>query len=287
MKLIIDSGATKTQWTVLSGDEVVRSLFTPGINPYYMDRAQIDLLLQKHLDQPMRALPIHRVFYFGTGCSTAENCQLISGILSRYFEKASISMHHDLTGAAVSLFHERQGIACILGTGSNSCLWDGHSIVENVPSLGYLLGDEGSGTYLGKLMLKSFLSGDAGKSLTEAFYRFTALDFTGILHKIYKDPQANRWIAGLSKFAGQHIHEPFIEKLVKQNFQDFVDRQATKYTNHQHLEISFVGSVAYHFQKQLKEVLDTNRLKFGKVFQAPMEGLIEYYKQPENESSNR
>jgi N-acetylglucosamine kinase-like BadF-type ATPase len=277
MKLIIDSGSTKTQWAVISGHDVIHTLFTPGINPYYMDQSQIDHLLHEHLDQRITQFPVQQIFYFGTGCSTQQNCQLISHILAQYFKEATIEMHHDLTGAALALFQKGKGIACIMGTGSNSCLWDGGKIIENVPSLGYFLGDEGSGTYLGKLMLKSFLSGDADKTLTEKFYHFTGLDFTGILHKIYKDPQANRWIAALSKFASQNIHEPLIQHLVKKNFQDFIDQQAAKYTDYQRLDISFVGSLAFHFQKQLKEVLNENELNFGKVLQAPMEGLIAYY----------
>ena len=277
MKLIIDSGATKTQWTILDGNVVVDTIYTTGINPYYMEGKQIKKLLDEELSRAFLNLPIRQIHFYGTGCSTETNCKKVKDLLTLFFKEAKIDMNHDLTGAAVALLKEERGIACILGTGSNSCLWDGHKIIENVPSLGYLLGDEGSGTYLGKLILKAFLSGDADKTLTEKFYAFAELDFAGILHKIYKESQANRWIAGFSQFASANLNEPFIRELVRQNFEDFLKAQVFKYSGFQELEVSFVGSVAYYFRDILSEVLDDNNVKTGRILQKPMDGLIEYY----------
>ncbi len=277
MKLIIDSGSTKTQWTVLNGKEVVDTLYTVGINPYYMDRDEIKHAFDKELNVDFTRLPVKEIYYFGTGCSTVANCNLVKGILVDTFHTDSISMNHDLTGAAIALLKNEKGIACILGTGSNSCLWDGQKIIESVPSLGYFLGDEGSGTYLGKLILKAFLSGDGDKGLTEKFYAFTGMDFSGILHKIYKDEQSNRWVASLTKFASANIDKPFIRKLVQQNFEDFLKEQVYKYSGLRELPVSFVGSVAYYFRDVLKEVLSEHQIVMGRVLQAPMEGLIEYY----------
>ncbi len=277
MKLIIDSGSTKTQWTVLNGKEVVEMLYTVGINPYYMDSDEIKQVLKKELNTGFTNLPVKEIYYFGTGCSTVANCNLIKSILADTFQTYFISMNHDLTGAAIALLKDEKGIACILGTGSNSCLWDGQKILENVPSLGYLLGDEGSGTYLGKLILKAFLSGEADKGLTEKFYAYTQMNFTEILHKIYKEVQSNRWMASLTKFASAHIDEPFIKALVRQNFEDFLKEQVFKYSGFRELPISFVGSVAYYFQDVLMEVLSGHQITPGRILQTPMKGLIEYY----------
>lgn len=277
MKLIIDSGSTKTQWTVLDGDVVAETFYTDGINPYYMTVGQIKQLLDENLPKTILNSSFGQIYFYGTGCSTEANCTKVKDLLASFFKGAEISMNHDLTGAAVALLKEKKGIACILGTGSNSCLWDGHKIVENVPSLGYLLGDEGSGTYLGKLILKAFLSGEADKRLTDKFYAFVEMDFAGVLHKIYGDPQANRWIAGLSQFASANLNEPFIRNLVRVNFEDFLKAQVFKYSGFQESEISFVGSVAYYFRELLAEVLRDNHLKMGNILQKPMDGLIEYY----------
>jgi len=277
MKLIIESGATKTQWAVLDGKEVVDNFYTPGINPYYLGAEEIHDLVDEAIPDSFADLTVTQIFFYGTGCSTPENCVLVKAVLGNFFKEASISVQHDLDGAALALLKDKKGIACILGTGSNSCLWNGHEIVEKVPSLGYFLGDEGSGTFVGKLLLKAFLSGDVNEELTKKFYTYVGMNFSEILHKIYKDSLANLWVAGLAKFASANIHEPVIQHIVRHNFQEFVSQQLTKYTDYQELEISFVGSVAFYFQDILSEVLAEHHLKMGRVSQAPMEGLIEFH----------
>lgn len=278
MKLIVDTGSTKTEWAVLDGNQVVESFITKGFNPYYTKPEEIGNSIKEALPVSFEPAKINHLYFYGTGCSTKDNCNLVQSILRKFFTNAEISVSHDLKGAAVALLKNNRGIACILGTGSNSCLWDGNEVVENVPSLGYLLGDEGSAVYLGKLLLKTMLGGKADKEITQAFYDYVGMNFTEVLHKIYKDHYANRWIAGLSPFVTEHISHPQIKEIARQNFQDFIENQVSEYTGFRNLEISFLGSVAYHLQGVLKEVMQDNGLKTGMILKSPMDGLIEYYK---------
>jgi glucosamine kinase len=277
MKLIIDSGSTKTHWVLLDGKQIVENFTTTGFNPYYSSTEEIRKSIAAELPGEMKTKTVDNIYFYGTGCSTANNCSKIKTILQQFFKNAQVETHHDLFGAAVALQKNRKGIAAILGTGSNSCLWDGRQIVENVPSTGWIIGDEGSATYLGKIMLKAFLSGEMPENITRAFYDFTSLDFEGILHKIYSEPQPNRWISGLSPFASSHMENRHVRELIKKNFRDFLETQVKKYTGYKECEISFTGSVAWYFREILHEVLKEEGLHLGIILQQPMDGLIEFH----------
>ncbi len=277
MKLIIDSGTTKTHWVLLEEEHVTENFVTSGFNPYYTPVETIRQSIDAGLPESIQNQEVKKVFFYGTGCSTTENRSLMKTILNEFFEEADIEMHHDLYGAAVALLKNRKGIAAILGTGSNSCLWNGHEIVESVPSLGWLIGDEGSATHLGKILLRAFLGGEMSAKSTTAFYHYTGLDFEGTLHKIYKDNGTNRWIADLSRFASANMERQEICDLVKQNFRDFLSAQIKKYTAYREKEISFVGSVAWHFKDILLEVMREENLHAGIILQQPMDGLIEFH----------
>lgn len=277
MKLIIDSGATKTQWSIMTSLKDLQHFYTHGLNPYYMTREDMQQIIESELPDKLLRQPVKEIFFYGTGCSTEKNCNIIQSVLQHYFVQSSITVHHDLFGAALSLLQNQPGIACILGTGSNSCLWNGSEIIENVPSLGYMLGDEGSGTYLGKLLLKLILSGRADKTLSDAFFDYVGMSFSEILHKIYKKKNSNRWIASLAPFVSQHKINPSVQKIIKKNFTDFIDEQVSKYTNFNKHEISFTGSVAWFLQDELKEVLKEKGLKPGIIVREPMDGLIRWH----------
>ena len=277
MKLIIDSGTTKTHWVLLEGDKIAENFKTTGFNPYYTSAEIIRKNIATELPDSLKTSEVNNIYFYGTGCSTTTNCSKVKTILQGFFRNALIETHHDLYGAAVALQKNRAGIACILGTGSNSCLWSGTEILENVPSVGWLIGDEGSATYLGKVLLKAFLSGEMSKEITAVFYDDIGLDFEGALHKIYGEPQPNRWISGLSPFASAHIDNGEVRELVKKNFRDFLSAQIKKYSHFQEKEISFTGSVAWHFREVLREVLQEENLHPGSILQQPMDGLIEFH----------
>jgi len=277
MILIIDSGSTKTHFVLLSAEGTFEEHTTVGFNPYYYHKDDFYNLLRNELYLKLKGIRISRIYYYGAGCSSETNCTLVEQTLSLFFPSAQIEVEHDLFGAAIALFGKRRGIACILGTGSNSCLWDGERIIENVPSLGYMLGDEGSGTYLGKLILAAILSNESDIEISKAFYREYKLSFSTSLERIYQEPYPNRFFSGLSEFAKKHIGNDWCKSQVKQNFTDFVDKQVSKYSGYQTSPVSFIGSVAFHFHDILTEVLDENNITLGKVMQNPMEGLIEYH----------
>ncbi len=276
-KLIIDSGSTKTHWALLDDGKLINEFFTEGFNPNYVSRSTISKILSNILHNDLEQDTIEEIHFYGSGCSSVANCAMVKSVFWELFSAAKIFINHDLYGAALALLRHSEGIACILGTGSNSCLWDGSKIVDNVPSLGYILGDEGSGTYIGKLLLKEILSERVGKELTEAFYDYVQMDFTQILHKIYKEYNANQWIASLAKFAQIYSDNAFINKILYMNFQDFVRKQLAHYKGIQKLPVAFTGSVAFYFSNILQEVMDSNGIKVLHIMKVPMEGLIAYH----------
>ncbi len=277
MILIADSGSTKTQWVLLDGGKVVMDVTTKGFNPYYYKQDELEKALYEELHDHVRPGTVTKIYFYGAGCSTQNNCLLVKNALQKLFVRADIFTGHDLDGAAVALLQDQEGIACILGTGSNSCMWDGVQVTEHVPSLGYLLGDEGSGTYIGKLMLQKLLYGEADEVLIEKFYKEFNLDFESALHRIYGEPNPNKFMSSLSKFVGDNIRFDDCKQVVKQAFNDFIDKQVSKYPGYQERVVSFTGSVAYFFSDILKEVLKERGITLGIIRKNPMEGLIEFH----------
>lgn len=279
MKLIIDSGSTKARWVFLKDGNSIHDIETEGFNPYYATEKQIRNIIVSQLPKDLFNYTINEIHFYGTGCSSDKNCNIIQSILKHYFRAGYISVNHDLFAAAVSLLGRERGIACILGTGSNSCLWDGAKIVDNVPSLGYLLGDEGSATYLGKMLLRKILRNELDKKLTENFHDSIKMNIHEIQERIYNYDDGNRWLAGLSPFISENIINPEMEKIVIKNFEDFINNQLSKYTGFQNEKISFVGSISWFFKPQLLKVMESHHLKVGYISRSPMEGLIQYHKE--------
>jgi N-acetylglucosamine kinase-like BadF-type ATPase len=277
MILIADSGATKTHWVMINNKEVVEEIYTPGFNPYYYQANEFEESLARELSGKIPSETVKEIFFYGSGISSSSNRQIVKKALSSVFPEASISAHHDLHGAAIALLGRNKGIACILGTGSNSCLWDGDKVIANVPSLGYLLGDEGSGTYLGKLLVRDVLIGDADKETTDLFYQENKLDFNTTLDRIYKDPDANLFFSSQSRFLRNNMHITYCREVVYKSFRDFVEVQLSKYSGYDALPVSFTGSVAANFQDVLLEVLEEWNITLGKIMKEPMEGMIEFH----------
>ena len=276
MFLIADSGSTTTEWALLQQGEVIHKILTKGFNPYYYKKDGFISGLKSSLRGKFPFDKIENVFFYGSGCSSKTNCLLVESSLKEVFTHARIAVEHDLYAAGLALLGDKKGIACILGTGSNSCLWDG-TIIDNVPSLGYMLGDEGSGTHIGKLLLKAILLGEADEELCKTFYDSFNLDFSKTLDKIYKEPNPNLFYSSLSPFAKKHIDNTFCTFIVKQSITMFIDRYISKYDDYQTLPISFIGSVAFHFQDILKAVLKEKQMTFGRILREPMKGLVEYH----------
>lgn len=276
MKLICDAGASKAEWCLLDGKKK-KVIVTQGISPYFMNTAQITELLKNELQKKMKKAEPAEVFYYGTGCSNSENVKIVKKALKHIFPKAMINVDHDLMGAARALCGRKKGIACILGTGSNSCFFDGKKIVKNSPGLGYVLGDEGSGAYLGRKVLQYYLYNTFDEELRARFDAKYVTTPNEILDNVYKKPFANRYMSSFAIFLAENRGHYMIENIIEDGLNDFFFNHVYKYKESWTMPINFVGSVAYGFRDVLKHLCETYELTLGKVLKKPMDGLLEFH----------
>ena len=279
MRLIIDAGSTKMEWILMDGNEVKSRIHTEGFNPNYSDRQCFENIVSSVETQNFASLRngIQSIHFYGTGCGNEQNCQLIKDVFLQRFPDAEIHVTHDLMAACHAVLGHEKGIACILGTGSNSCLYDGKNIIENAVSLGYLLGDEGSGMQIGREVVRAYFYGFMPMDLCSEFDATYHLELKDFIHCLYHEGQPSKYLASFARFAGEHQTHPYICNLVKDCFKAFIEAFVLRYLDCKSLKISFVGSVAYHFRGLLKEALAEYGLTMGKVVSAPAEGLISYY----------
>jgi len=279
MKLIVDSGSTNAQWLLLANNGDSSVFHTDGINPFYQTRDGMrNTIMSQLLPQIAHLLwvgPIEEVFFYGAGC-TPEKKPFVEEALQNSFKKARIIVESDLVGACKALLGDKEGIACILGTGSNSCHYDGSKIVKNVSPLGYVLGDEGSGAALGKRLVADVLKNQISQEVKDMFFAEMNTTQAEIMENIYRRPFPNRYLAGLSKFCVKHLDIKAIYDLVYANFDSFIKRNVAQYPSD--LPVGFVGSVAYYYQDILSKVLADNGMKLQTIMQSPIEGLLEYHK---------
>lgn len=274
--LIADSGSTKTQWCLLQ-DKKKKMIATQGISPYFLDDESIGLILFKELLPKLGTAQVDEIFYYGTGCSNPENVALIKRGLKKILPKAKINVNHDLLGAAKGLCGDEKGIACILGTGSNSCFYNGKKVVKNSPGLGFILGDEGSGTHLGKKVLQHYLYGTFDEELMDKFKAKYTETASEMLDNIYKKELPNRYLASFASFLVENRGHYMVENIIEDSINDFFFNHIYKYRESWTLPINFVGSVAYGFKDVLKQMCNDYEIKLGKVIKDPMEGLIKYH----------
>ena len=220
VKLIADSGATKADWCLLI-DGKRRSIITQGISPYFLSTEQITALLQKELLPKIGRHSIDEIYYYGTGCANADNARSVKKALKHIFPSAKSEVTHDLMAAARALFGSEKGIACILGTGSNSCYYNGKKIVRNSPGLGFILGDEGSGAYLGKKVIQYYLYGTFDDELRGRFDLTYTTNASEILESVYKKPLPNRYLAGFARFLAENRGHYMIENIIEDGLNDF------------------------------------------------------------------
>ncbi len=275
MKLIADSGSTKTEWCLVNNDKSTRKIITSGINPFYQSTHEI--LQNLHDDFPAIKASIDEIFFYGAGCGNIEKNKMVENALKNFFNSVKITINSDLLGTARSLCQEREGIACILGTGSNSCKYNGKYIEKNVSPLGYYLGDEGSGAIIGKKLVADILKNQLSSTTIELFFDTYKTKVSEIMENVYKKKFPNRYLAQFTKFISNNIEIEELERIVLFCFDEFVKRNLLQYDNIQNLKTNFVGSVAYYFNKQLKKIMDKNHLAIGIITQVPMEGLRKYH----------
>ena len=276
MLLIADSGSTKTTWCLSDrkSDKLI-TLQTDGINPFYQDENAIFQTLAGQIGVIEET--IDEIHFYGAGCANAEVNNIVKKALKRFFKTDCIEIQSDLLAAARALCQRNPGIACIMGTGSNSCYYNGHEIEQHVSPLGFILGDEGSGAVLGKRLLADVLKNQLPSHIIQLFFEHYKTNRNEILENIYRKPFPNRYAAGFTTFIGSHINEPSLELLVTTEFELFLKRNVLQYQNSGNLEINFTGSIAFYFQKQLNTACRIFNLRPGKIMKDPMNGLIEYH----------
>ena len=279
MKLIIDCGSTKADWVIINDKNIVVSFQTEGFNPNYTDKKYISSIILDNIIYHPYIHEITDVFFYGSGCGKEDNCALIKDILSSVFVNAEISVTHDMLAACHALLGNRNGIACILGTGSNSCLYDGKEIIGKSISLGYVLGDEGSANHIGKKLIHDYFYKIMPDDLMVEFESEYDINISDFIENIYHKNQVSRYLAEFTKFAYANKEHDYIKSLCSLCFDEFIEYFILKFKPSLNTEIGFVGSIAYYFQDILSERLEDKGLKISKIVKNPIEGLIDYYSQ--------
>lgn len=275
MILVADSGSSKTDWMAYSPTQT-HAFSTQGINPYFVNAFDVMKILSKNKDLSTYADSVKEVYFFGAGCSSPDKHEVISNGLSSFFTKAFISVDHDLIGSAYATCGDKKGLACILGTGSNISYYDGTEVHDGKHGLGYVLGDEGSGTYFGRKVLVSYLYKTMPEDLQELFSKAYQADKETVISNIYQKPFPNSYLATFSRFMVANKAHPFIQQILREGFQEFIDTNVKDYKNYKTLECNFVGSISFYYQDELRAVFAENGIKIGKILQKPIEGIFEY-----------
>lgn len=270
-RLIADSGSTKTDWCIAEEGEIRFRTTTEGINPFHQTEESIrHIVAGMHSSIPASFSP-EKVEFYGAGCAMPDKQMIVGRVLEGYFPKADIHVESDLLGAARAACQGKPGIACILGTGSNSCQFDGERIVANTPSLGYILGDEGSGAVLGRTLVADWLKGQLPTHVCRAFEEESGLTQAELLERVYRQPLANRFLASLTPFLHGHRHETSIHALLTGCFQAFFRRNVSAYDHT--LPVHFIGSIAHYFREEVTEAAQSQGFTVGRFMRTPMEGL--------------
>jgi N-acetylglucosamine kinase-like BadF-type ATPase len=276
MKMIADSGSTKTAWRLIDAEGGVQSVETEGLNPFYQESAEMVATLKESL-LPYIKGRVNEVFFYGAGCANEEKCAIVSNALREVFPGSTIEVASDLVGAAHAVCGHESGIACILGTGSNSCYYDGEEVKLNVSPLGLILGDEGSGGVIGRKVVADYLKEMMPGYLREKFETMYHLSAPEIMDRVYRKPYPNRFLAQFTRFLNENITEPYCSHLVEESFREFVQRNLVHYPNYKNLPVNFAGSVAWYFSEQLEKVLKEEGLNPGRIVRDPIEALVDYH----------
>lgn len=275
MKLIAETGSTRTEWALTEGRQLINSLFTDGINPFFQTRREISRSVRLGLPEEFFKKKLEQVYYYGAGCSSEEKKKIIRASLVAQF-KTPVQVESDLLAAARGLFLREAGIACILGTGSNSCFYDGATILKNVRSGGYILGDEGSGAAMGRVFMSDVLKGIAPAELIEDFFDKFRITSDDIMDLVYNRPFPNRFLATVAYFLADHQESDYACQVIRDNLQKFFARNICQY-DYSNYSIRFVGSWAHHCADYLYDVAQEFGVMIDMIEETPMKGLIEFH----------
>lgn len=275
--MIADSGSTKTEWRLLRPKRS-KTIFTQGLSPYFLDAPAIEVVVRTELLSHLPKEPIDALYFYGTGCANPANARMVKGVLAKVFKDTRIEVRHDLMGSARALCGHQKGIACILGTGSNSGYYNGRAIMHNSPGLGYVLGDEGSGAYLGKRVLQYYLYGTFDEELRAKFESQYTSRPEDILDAVYKKPLPNRYLASFAHFLSENRGHYMAENIIEDGLNDFFFQHLCKYRESWHLPIHFIGGVAYAFRDIIRELGHSYEFEIGNILERPMDGLVAFHR---------
>ncbi len=278
MILVADSGSTKCDWLLIDKDNKRIQTNTMGFNPFFHSTELVIQKLQENEVLSANVKNIKEIYFYGAGCSSDERNLIIKRGLEHVFtESTNTIVDHDLTGAAVATVEDKPGIACIIGTGSNSCYFDGENVVEAVPALGYILGDEGSGSYFGKIMLSEWIYKRMPEELATKFGEEYGLFKEGIFEATYNMPNPNVYLASFMRFASSNASHPYFSKMIYEGLAKFISIHVWCFDNFRDVPVHFVGSIAYYFRKELEEVARNHRFTIGNIEKRPVEALANYH----------
>ncbi|MEP7127457.1 MAG: hypothetical protein ABI729_01260 [Chitinophagales bacterium] len=276
VQLIVDSGSTKADWRLMN-DGVISAFTTQGLNPYFLGKEEIEEVIRQQVLPSISATVINRIFFYGAGCGAEIRKQQVQNALRVFFPQTNHFIGTDLLGAARALLKDDVGFVIILGTGTNSGLYDGKEIIRNIDSLGYLLGDEGSGAAIGKKILREYLRKLLPEALQKEFSIYSPLNREEALHQLYKEPFPNRFLASLVPFAAAHLSNPAIQELIKESFRDFFRNIIAHYQDYTRYPFCCTGSVAFVFRELLQTVAEEYEVSINKIVQSPIDEMVNYH----------
>ena len=278
MIIIADGGSTKTNWCLVTEEGKKVYFNTEGYNPYFSSTAYIIQSLKENLPTDLEKSEITEVNYYGAGCSTPEMRKIVEDAMKVVFTESKVYIGHDLLAAARALLGTSEGFAAILGTGTNTCLYDGKEVIQNIDSGAYILGDEGSGCYIGKKLLVDYLRGYMPDAVRKNFWETFKLTPDDINEQVYTQPRANRFCASFSKFVyDNNVHIEYSRNLVRTSFEDFFRNLVTHYPNYQKYTFNCIGSVGYNFRNVLEEVVTENGMVIDNIIRSPIDNLVKYH----------
>ncbi|MFK7755977.1 MAG: ATPase [Flavobacteriales bacterium] len=278
MILIADSGSTKTDWRLIDNSgETLLDFSTMGFNPYFHTADLVEEKMKESLGAMSINKKVQHVFFYGAGCSSDSLQAIIREGLERIFISASVSVDHDLKACAYATYFGEPIISCILGTGSNSCAFDGETVYEEVPSLAFILGDEGSGSCFGKKLIRDYFYKKLPKEISNAFFEEFGLTDKKLVNMVYNEPNANVYLASFTRFIGQFRHHPHVKNWLNDGFREFIDIHVKCFDNWADVKVHFIGSVAFYFLEDLKQACLDEGVQIGTVIQKPIDNLVRYH----------
>jgi len=277
MVLIVDSGSTKSDWVLLKSDGSRELFKTMGFNPYFHNETIISNAIKQNADLFKCSDEVEQVFYYGAGCSSEELNSIVERALQRVFQSAEIEVDHDLLACAYATYTGEPAISCILGTGSNSCHFDGENLTEEVPALAYILGDEGSGSYFGKKVLSAYLYKKLPMHIAQDLEAEFRIDKSIIIENVYMQPHANVYLASFMRFIAKHKEESWIDDMLVDGLEEFMSIHVCCYKDHKEVPVHFIGSIGYFFENQLRRAAARVGIKVGVLTRKPIDGLVDYH----------